>query len=398
MIVNALGSLCNPNADVVPADALQQTSDEIVVDERTLADAKDSGLTAVNITLGYVMGDVPPYEHTLHEIEVWDSIIGKHQEDLLKVLTADDIVRADREGKIGVIYGFQNAVQAGTDSCSTRIRQFADLGVRVVQLTYNQANHLGDGSMAPQNRGLTPFGREVVEALNESNLMVDLSHSGQNTCLDAATHSSQPISINHTGCRAVTDLPRNKTDEELRLVADKGGFVGIYFMPYLNPTGHATAADVVEHIMHAVNVCGEDHVGIGTDGPVSPIDDLDAYRIELAAHTAARAQAGVAATGEAADTFPFVLDLRGVGQFRELARLLRARGYTSTRIEKILGRNFHAYATCIWSRLCQLQRVNPDLVQRRDEPLERDGELQHERRVRHPADHAGQGLRGDQRV
>jgi membrane dipeptidase len=346
MIVNALGGLDNPNADVAPADALLQLSDEMVVDERALADAKASGLTAVNITLGYVMGDMPPYEHTLHEIEVWDSIIGRHPDALLKVLTAADIDRAEREGRIGVIYGFQNAVQVGDDT--TRIQRFADLGVRVVQLTYNQANHLGDGSMAPGNRGLTEFGREVVDALNEANLMVDLSHSGQNTCLDAAKHSSRPISINHTGCRAVTDLPRNKTDEELRLVADKGGFIGIYFMPYLNPTGHATAADVVEHILHAVNVCGEDHVGIGTDGSVTPIDDLGAYRADLAAHTAARAAAGVAATGESSDTVPFVLDLRGVGQFRELARLLEARGYTSTRIEKILGRNFHAYATRTW--------------------------------------------------
>jgi membrane dipeptidase len=347
VIVNALGGLDNPNAGLGQADALLQTSDEVVVDERALADAKASGLTAVNITLGYVMGDMPPYEHTLHEIEVWDSIIGGHPGDLLKVLTAGDIVRAETEGRIGVIYGFQNAVQVGDDT--TRVRQFADLGVRVIQLTYNPANHLGDGSMAPQNRGLTPFGREVVEALNAANIMVDLSHSGENTCLDAARHSTQPISINHTGCRAVTDLPRNKTDEELRLVADQGGFIGIYFMPYLNPTGHATAADVVEHIVHAVNVCGEDHVGIGTDGSVTSVDDLDAYYTELAAHTAARAAAGVAATGEGSDTVPFVLDLRGVGQFRQLARLLEARGYTSTRIEKLLGRNFHAYATRIWS-------------------------------------------------
>lgn len=347
MIINALGELRDPNTGIAPADALQQTSDEIVVDERALADVKASGLTAVNITLGYVMGDMPPYEQTLHEIAIWDSIIGGHPDDLLKVLTAGDIARAESEGKTGVIYGFQNAVQVGTDT--SRIRQFADLGVRVVQLTYNPANHLGDGSMAPQNRGLTPFGREVVEALNEANLMVDLSHSGQHTCLDAAKHSSQPISINHTGCRAVTDLPRNKTDEELRLVADKGGFIGIYFMPYLNPTGHATAADVVEHIVHAVNVCGEDQVGIGTDGPITPVDDLDAYRAELAAHTAARAAAGVAATGEGSDTVPFVLGLRGVDQFRKLASLLEARGYTSTRIEKILGRNFHAYATRIWA-------------------------------------------------
>lgn len=348
MIVNALGELGNPNArGTEPADALLRTSDEIAVDERALADAKASGLTAVTITLGYVMGGMPPYEHTLHEIEVWNSIIGRNPGDLLKVLTPGDIVRAGSEGRIGVIYGFQNAVQLGDDV--TRVKQFADLGVRVVQLTYNQANQLGDGSMAAQNRGLTRFGSEVIEALNEAKVMVDLSHSGQHTCLDAARHSTAPISVNHTGCRAVTDLPRNKTDEELRLIADNGGFVGIYFMPYLNPAGHATAADVVRHVVHAVNVCGEDHVGIGTDGPITPIDDLDAYRAELAAHTAARAAAGVAATGEGSDTFPFVLDLRGVGQFRELARLLEARGYTAARIEKILGRNFHAYASRVWA-------------------------------------------------
>src|SRR5690606_36648088 len=108
-----------------------------------------------------------------------------------------------------------------------RIDVFNDLGVRIIQLTYNPANHIGDGSMAPQNRGLTPFGRQVVERLNDARIMVDLLHSGQNTCLEAAKISKQPISINHTGCRALTDLPRNKTDEELKLVADRGGFVGI---------------------------------------------------------------------------------------------------------------------------------------------------------------------------
>lgn len=344
MIINALGEFGNPNAVADPDDALLPVS---VVDERTLADAKASGLTAVNVTLGYVVGGMPPYEHTLHEIAAWDQIIKRHSDDLLKVLTASDITRAGRAGKIGVIYGFQNAVQVGHDTA--RVGEFADLGVRVVQLTYNQANHLGDGSMAPQNRGLTEFGREVVDALNEAHLMVDLSHSGQNTCLDAARHSTRPISVNHTGCRAVTDLPRNKTDDELRLVADRGGFVGIYFMPYLNPTGHATADDVVAHIVHAVNVCGEDHVGIGTDGSITAVDDLDNYRARLAAHVAARAAAGVGATGERADTLPFVLDLRGPGQFRELGRLLEARGYTKTRIEKILGGNFHAYAARIWA-------------------------------------------------
>ncbi|GGX83137.1 dipeptidase [Streptomyces fructofermentans] len=349
MIINALGQLDNPNAprSADAAAELNQSSEQLTIDARTLADAHASGLTAVNITLGYTLGDLPPYEHTLHELDVWDAIIRDNAADLTKIRTAADLHRAREEGRIGVIYGFQNAVAVGEDT--GRVATFADRGVRVVQLTYNQANHIGDGSMAPGNRGLTGFGRNVVEALNEHHLMVDLSHSGERTCLEAAKLSRTPVSINHTGCRALADLPRNKTDEELRLVASRGGFVGIYFMPFLNVSGHATAADVVDHIVHAVNVCGEDHVGIGTDGTITSIDDLDSYRTHLAEHVALRSAAGVGAAGERSDTLPFVLDLRGVDQFRELVRLLEARGYGSERIEKILGRNFADYAERVWA-------------------------------------------------
>lgn len=349
LIINALGTLDNPNApgSSEAAAKLNQSSDDLTIDERTLADAHASGLTAVNITLGYTMGDQPPFEHTLHEIEVWDSIVADNAADLIKVQTVADIYEARSSGRIGIIYGFQNAVAIGEDL--TRIETFGRLGVRVIQLTYNQANHLGDGSMAPENRGLTPFGRQVVEGLGTSHIMVDLSHSGEQTCLDAARMSAKPVSINHTGCRALADLPRNKTDEELRLVASRGGFVGIYFMPFLNISGHARAADVVEHIDHAVNVCGADHVGIGTDGPVTSIDDLDAYRARLAEHVALRKAAGVGAAGERSDTLPFVIDLRGVDQFYELIRLLEARGYSQDLIEKILGRNFADYAGRIWA-------------------------------------------------
>lgn len=358
-VVNALGELHNPNSAADEAAAsLQQTSEQLVLDARTFADAAASGLSAVNITLGYTLGDLPPYEHTLRELDVWDALLATHREHLRPVRTAADIRAAHAEGRVGIIYGFQNAVavghdhgsgsDSGSDLLTDRVAEFARRGVRIIQLTYNQANHIGDGSMAAENRGLTEFGRRVVEALNDHRLMVDLSHSGENTCLEAARVSAAPISINHTGCRALTDLPRNKTDEELRLVADRGGFVGIYSMPFLSRTGHATAADVVAHIRHAVNVCGEDAVGIGTDGSVTAIDDLDAYRAQLAAHVAERAKAGVGAAGERADTYPFVEDLRGVDQFRKLARLLERSGYREERIAKIMGGNFIAYADRIW--------------------------------------------------
>ena len=345
LIVNALGDLENPNLTVDSTQAVAPTEEQ-QIDARAIRDAHASGLTAINVTLGYVAGDMDPYQSTIQQIGVWDRIVRKHPKDLLKVETAADILRAKREGRIGIIFGFQNAAQVGDKL--DRIDTFADLGVRVIQLTYNPANQIGDGSMAPGNRGLTPFGREVVARLNRNRVMVDLSHSGEQTCLDAARASTQPISINHTGCRALTDLPRNKTDQELRLVAEKGGFVGIYFMPFLAASGHAHATDVVAHIEHALKVCGEDHVGIGTDGTVTAIDDLQAYASALAKEVAARKAAGIGAKGERADTYPFVVDLRGVNQFRELGDRLAARGHKTTVIEKILGQNFHRYAREIW--------------------------------------------------
>lgn len=337
IVVNALGGFTDLNQPDLPEGALTP---------RMLADARASGLTALNMTIGYVAGDAEPFEMSVAHCALWDRVLREHPSELIKVLAAGDILRAKRERKIGVILGFQNAAQMGDNP--ERVDIFADLGVRVVQLTYNLANALGDGAIAPEGRGLTDFGRQVVDRLNARRVMVDLSHSGRQICLDAARHSRQPISINHTGCRAITDLPRNKTDEELRLVAERGGFVGIYFMPFLNLSGHATAADVVAHIEHAIQVCGEDHVGLGTDGGTTSIDDYEAYKLALRREHEDRKAKGVAAPGERADTYPFVVELSGPGQFRTLADRLAARGHTRARIDKILGGNFLRYARDVW--------------------------------------------------
>ena len=338
LIVNALGGLDDPN--------IQGETGERFISDRIIADARASGLTAVNVTMGYVAGNGEPFEQSVREIGRWDARLAGRPNDLIKVLSAADILRAARENKVGIIYGFQNAAMMGSDA--SRVDAFADLGVRVIQLTYNPANSLGGGSMAPGDPGLTAFGREVVDRLNRNKIMVDLSHSGRQTCLDAARASRQPISINHTGCRALVDLPRNKSDEELRLVAERGGFVGIYFMPFVNQASVCTAADVVAHIDHAVNVCGEDHVGIGTDGGTTGIDDMAGYRAHMRAEVAQRRAAGIGAAGENPDTLPFCEELSGPGQYRRLIALLGQRGYSEARIEKILGLNFVNFGRTVW--------------------------------------------------
>ncbi len=342
LIINALGGIDNPNLGQEHLHSVHFN-----IDARSIGDARASGLSAVNMTIGYVSGNDDPFETSVREIAALDAHVRKHPDDLIKVLGVADIRAAHADNKIGLIYGFQNAAMMGKDA--SRVGIFASLGMRVIQLTYNGRNQLGDGSMVPDNQGLTPFGHEVVQELNRNKVMVDLSHSGERICLDAAAASKQPIVISHTGCRALTDLPRNKSDKELRLVAERGGFVGIYFMPFLAIGRQPYAADLIAHIEHAIQVCGEDHVGIGTDGEVSAIDDMPGYMAALQKEVDMRKAAGIGATGERGDIVKFLPDLTGPTQFQKLADLLAKRGHSSARIEKVLGANFLRVAGSIWS-------------------------------------------------
>ena len=153
----------------------------------------------------------------------------------MRVRTVADIAQAKRNSRTGIVYGFQDGVMFETDL--SRLRNFHDLGVRVIQPTYNRRNLLGDGCLEPANAGLSKAGVEAVEQMNELGILVDLSHCGRKTAADAIRVSKRPVAFTHTGSAAIADHPRNRTDAELRAVADKGGVSGIYFMPYLCDAG-----------------------------------------------------------------------------------------------------------------------------------------------------------------
>ena len=260
LVINALGVLDNPNIAIEPSggdrSAMAYTSTGQNVDSRSLADARAAGLNAVNITLGHVAGSAEPFEATVADIAGWDAFIRARPTLLRKVHEAADIDAARQAGQIGVIYGFQNTEMLGGKA--DRVALFADLGVRIIQLTYNGRNAVGCGATVPDDTGLTDFGAEVVERLQTERVLVDLSHSSEKTCLDTLRVARRPLAITHTGCRAVADHPRNKSDAELRLLADQGGVVGLYFMPYLRLSGQPLAADLIAHLEHALDVCGEE--------------------------------------------------------------------------------------------------------------------------------------------
>ncbi|WP_308909204.1 dipeptidase [Pseudokordiimonas caeni] len=345
-VINNLGGLGDPNLRLKDYEAEGIDKKTFVVSPRILADLKASGMTAVNHTIGHVMGPGDPFEITVADIAFWNQVVRHNADALTLVRSVADIKEAKRTGRCGIILGFQNTTMLGDKA--ERVDTFAGLGVKVIQLTYNDRNRVGDGSMVAENRGLTAFGREVVERLNHARVLVDLSHSGEQTCLDAVKASKRPIWISHTGCRALADTPRNKTDAELRAVAEKGGMVGIYFMPFLRDDSFAMAEDAVRHIEHAIDICGEDHVGLGTDGGTTAVDDVEAFRAVIAREIEERRKAGISAKGEKPGVVTFLPDMQGPDQFRTLAAMLAKRGHSAGRIEKILGLNSLAFMREIW--------------------------------------------------
>jgi membrane dipeptidase len=311
-----------------------------------VADAKASGITAVNLTVGAIGNGPSVYEDTVAGIALAEREIALHPGVFMKVLRADDLRTAKANGKLGLVYGFQDGSMLG--STVDRLDHFYHLGVRIVQPTYNQRNLLGDGCLETADAGLSTFGRQVIERIGELGILIDLSHCGQRTSREAIAAAKAPLAFTHSGCRALVDVPRNRTDEELRAVANKGGVTGIYFMPFLRESGQPMAADVVRHIDHAVNVCGEDHVGVGSDGGISTIELNDAYRKMHREFVETRTKNGYAAPGEAVDVFNFALDLNTPRRLETLADLLLQRGYGEARVEKILGGNFARLFREVW--------------------------------------------------
>ena len=147
------------------------------------------------------------------------------------------------------------------------------------------------------------------------------------TSTPARAASKAPVAISHTGCRALVDLPRNTRDSELKALADRGGVAGIYFMPFLRKSGQPHAEDLIHHLEHAVNVCGEDHVGIGTDGPMSRIELNKAYAEFQRKFYADRVKRGISAPGESADVFNLIPEDNTPRRFKILADDLSRRGW-----------------------------------------------------------------------
>lgn len=337
MVIDALGGPGGFEPDLPPDAGLSP---------QALADVKASGVTAVNLTVGSVGNGPGKFEETITAIAFAEQQIAEHDGHFMKVLASRDLRAAKATGRMGLIYGFQDT--SPLDGQLERLAMFHRLGVRIVQPCYNRRNLMGDGCLEPANAGLSTLGRELISEMGRLKILLDLSHAGARTQSEAIAAAQAPMAITHTGCRALVDVPRNTHDSELKALAGRGGVVGIYFMPFLRAAGQPHAEDVIRHLEHAVNVCGEDHVGLGTDGGISGIK-LDAkYAAFQRQFFESRAKAGIAAPGEAADVFNLIPEYNDVRRFATLANDLADRGWTARRIEKILGANFARLFGEVW--------------------------------------------------
>lgn len=304
--------------------------------EQMAADFRASGLSAIHHAVG--IGGPTAKEQALSFFAIWGNYVARNSDVLTGVDTFADILDAKKDGKVAVIMGLQNADHFLRPA---DVKSFYELGQRCAQLTYNSQNRIGSGSTDRVDGGVSDFGVSIIEAMNAVGMLVDVSHSGDRTTLDAIEISKKPISITHSNCRALIDHPRVKTDAAIKAMAAKGGVMGITGVRnFVSKTDPTTIVNYADHIDHVVKLVGIDHVGIGTDADLYGYDDTSPEMNKML-------------RGAYKDSYAFreKIDIDGFDhplKMFDLTEELIRRGYSDANIRAVLGGNFQRLLTATW--------------------------------------------------
>ncbi len=316
-------------------------NDAIVIDGLIIAkwnrelflDMNKGGLTAANCTVSVWEG----FQNTVNNIVEMNELIDNNSDLVMKVNATADILAAKRRGKTGIMLGFQNA-HAYEDNIGY-VQAFKDLGVGVVQMCYNTQNLVGTGCYE-RDGGLSGFGDEIVQEMNRVGVLCDLSHVGAQTAKDVILASSKPVCYSHCLPSGLKQHPRNKSDQELRFIADHGGFIGVtMFAPFLKNGINSSVEDYVEAIEYIVNIAGIDQVGIGTDFT----QGHDQAFFEWLTHDKGYARR-LTRFGEIINPE----GIRSVGEMPNLTQALLRRGFSEHDVKKILGENWLRVLADAW--------------------------------------------------
>jgi membrane dipeptidase len=296
-----------------------------------------SGIRVFHNAVG--IGGPDAYETVLSYVSALNGFVAEHDRHWMRVDSGEDFMRLRETGRLGLIIGLQNSEHFRT---LEDVELFHGLGQRVSQLTYNRQNLLGSGSTERVDGGISDFGVAVVEKMNEVGMVVDVSHCGDRTTLDAMEVSRRPVLVTHSNCRALSGHPRTKTDEAIRKMAGRGGVMGItgvrMFVRAEEPT---TIEHVIDHFDRVRDLVGIEHLGVGSDMDLFGYDALPQEQ-----------QEALRAAYKGSYAFRDRIDIEGLDHPKrvfDLTEGLVRRGYTDRHIELILGANFERVLSDLWS-------------------------------------------------
>lgn len=322
------------SAIIIDGSAVVEQSDE------HFARAKQGGVTAVNHTVTRPNASWEDAKRQLSECSGW---LERSGDKSRLVRSTDDILDCKRAGVEGVIFGPQDS--AFLDGRIERLEEIYDDGVRILQLTYQGSNCVGDGCGVEQAGPLTAFGRDVVAAMNQLGILVDLSHVSEATSWDALNRSEKPVVFTHAHADAMTHHPRSKSDDLIRAVAEKGGMIGVTAssaLGFLTPGVQPTIADFVRHVTYLVELVGDDHVGIGLD-----LDETNTAERHLAWHAKHPSLDVPGVSFHYAERH--VAGLDSAADFPKITAALLESGFDQSAVQKILGGNFYRVFSQVWA-------------------------------------------------
>ncbi len=299
-------------------------------------DMRRGGLTAANCTCSVWEG----FHDTMANIGQWNRWFGDHGDLIFKARTTADIRTAKEQGKTAVVLGFQNT--SAFEDRLDFIEIFKDAGVGIVQMTYNTQNLVGSGCYESTDSGLSDFGREVVAEMNRIGMLCDLSHVGSATSRDVIEVSTKPVAYSHCLPSGLKDHARNKSDDELCFIADRGGFIGVtMFTPFLKRGAEASIDDYIEAMDYVVNLAGEDCVGIGTDFTQGHGEPFFNWITHDKGYARKLTEFGEIKSPDGFST---------IGDFPNLTLAMERAGWAETRIRKVLGLNWLRLLDEVWKR------------------------------------------------
>lgn len=286
----------------------------------------DSGITAGNRQVG---GDSPGADFP------WFALAQAQFDNfpwLIKATKADDFLRAKREGLHAGFVSTQNTLQFGLDL--DRINHSWEMGMRMIQLTYNTVNFVAGGCTDRVDCGVTDFGVKFIQRMNDLGMIVDTGHCGKQTTLDACALSKTPVVASHSSAAGVFQHDRGKSDEEIKAIANTGGYIGVYTVAmFLSDDPDSTIDHFLDHVEYIARLVGPQYVGIGSDWPMQAPEWGVQKLAEYSAQIGFRAEHGLAAPRY----------LHGFEDYRDYPNITRGlvkRGFSDDEIRGILGGNF----------------------------------------------------------